>query len=572
MKMLRYKKTKNGGDTDDNIQTSKVQPSSNQVSIPISAWKVLAILSCIATMVMYAETMLIPAIPDLIKDFAVSYSMSSWILTAYLVSGAVMTPIAGKLSDIYGRKKILLIIMVIYAVGVCLAGFSSNIFFMLIARAIQGIGMSMFPIAFGIVRDKFPREKISIGQGVITSMFASGAVIGLAVGGYIIQNYGWRTTFFTIIPVAAVLLLIIRRFIFVNDEDDLRYNELAQKPVHIKRNHDNETNNNNNNNNKTEDRAKKIKKNGSETGKRLSDQIDLKGAVMLAVAIASFLLVLTFIETSGNTDSTASVMPNNHNIYDNNIKNTPSTGAILPFLILAVTSFILFVVIEKRAKYPLVDFRLMLNKSILPANLIIMLVGLSMFMVFQTIPILVRNPEPVGFGEDAISTGKVQLPFALILLVFGPTSGYIISKLGSLKPIIFGTFITTAGFIGLLMFHGSELFVSVNLAVLSTGLSLTSVGAMNVIILSTPRQFSGISLGMSSLMRIIGAAIGPALAGMYMQTHQSLLNVNGIFGYFPSATSFNMIFISAVAFSFASVALAIILRRKVIKMAIPNLA
>jgi MFS family permease len=195
-----------------------------------------------------------------------------------------------------------------------------------------------------------------------------------------------------------------------------------------------------------------------------------------------------------------------------------------------------------------------------------------MFMVFQTIPILVRNPGPVGFGEDAISTGKVQLPFALILLVFGPTSGYIISKLGSLKPIIFGTFITTAGFIGLLMFHGSELFVSVNLAVLSTGLSLTSVGAMNVIILSTPRQFSGISLGMSSLMRIIGAAIGPALAGMYMQTHQSLLDVNGIFGYFPSATSFNMIFVSAVAFSFASVALAILLRRKVIKMAIPNLA
>src|SRR5919199_1582305 len=227
MKSLRYKKTKNSGNANNNIQTSNLHSSSNPISIPASAWKVLAILSCIATMVMYAETMLIPAIPDLIRDFHVSYSMSSWILTAYLVSGAVMTPIAGKLSDIYGRKKILLIIMVIYAVGVCLAGFSSNIFFMLIARAIQGIGMSMFPIAFGIVRDKFPREKISIGQGVITSMFASGAVIGLLVGGIIIQNYGWRTTFFTIIPVAAVLLLIIRRFISVNDKEDLRHNRLT---------------------------------------------------------------------------------------------------------------------------------------------------------------------------------------------------------------------------------------------------------------------------------------------------------------------------------------------------------
>ena len=72
-----------------------------------------------------------------------------------------------------------------------------------------------------------------------------------------------------------------------------------------------------------------------------------------------------------------------------------------------------------------------------------MLVGMSMFMVFQTIPILVRNPGPVGFGEDAIGTGKVQLPFAIILLVFGPTSGFIVSKLGSLKPIILGAFITS---------------------------------------------------------------------------------------------------------------------------------
>src|SRR5689334_25380411 len=90
------------------------------------------------------------------QDFHVSYSMSSWILTAYLVAGAVMTPIAGKLSDIYGRKRILLIIMVIYAVGVSLSAFATNIYFMIVARAIQGIGMSMFPIAFGIVRDVFP--------------------------------------------------------------------------------------------------------------------------------------------------------------------------------------------------------------------------------------------------------------------------------------------------------------------------------------------------------------------------------------------------------------------------------
>ena len=539
-------------DNSNSTQPSKasstnVHFSSNSAKIPAYAWKMLAILSCIATMVMYAETMLIPAIPDLIKDFDVSYSMSSWVLTAYLIAGAVMTPIAGKLSDIYGRKKILLIIMVIYAIGVSMAGFALDIYFMIFARAIQGIGMSMFPIAFGMIRDQFPREKISIGQGVITSMFASGAVIGLTVGAIIVQDYGWQNTFFTIIPIAIALLLIIWRFIHVIDSRD---EDQGQKRSRILEG-DNISKTSNGADNATLSKA--------------SNQIDIKGAIALAITVASFLLVLTLLETSGNNIEAASGN-NNHP------SNVNSSAQVLPFLIIGIVSFVFFVIIERREKYPLVDFKFMLNKSILPANLIIMLVGFSMFMVFQTIPILVRNPEPIGFGEDAISAGKVQLPFAIVLLIFGPTSGFIVSKLGSLKPIIFGTFITTIGFIGLLMFHSTELLVSINLGVLSTGLSLSSVGAINVIILSTPRQFSGISLGMSSLMRIVGASIGPALAGMYMQTNQTLFNVDGIMNYFPSSMSFDLIFLSAVIVSAISIALAIILRQRATKMAIPNLA
>ncbi|MGA9167479.1 MAG: MFS transporter, partial [Nitrososphaeraceae archaeon] len=533
--------------------STNIHFTSNSVKIPTYAWKMLAILSCIATMVMYAETMLIPAIPDLIGHFHVSYGMSSWILTSYLIAGAVMTPIAGKLSDIYGRKKILLIIMVIYAIGVSMAGFASDIYFMIFARAIQGVGMSMFPIAFGMIRDQFPREKISIGQGVITSMFASGAVIGLTVGGIIVQDYGWQNTFFTIIPIAIALLLIIWRFIHVTDIKEEDQNQKRSRIL------------------EGENVSKTRNSNDKRAFSKASNQIDIKGAIALAITVTSFLLVLTLLETSGSNLHAASIANGNANSNDNLPSNANSSSNILPFLIIGIIALVSFVIIERREKYPLVDFRLMLNKSILPANLIIMLVGFSMFMVFQTVPILVRNPEPVGFGEDAISAGRVQLPFAIVLLIFGPTSGFIVSKLGSLRPIILGTFITTAGFMGLLMFHSTEILVSVNLGILSTGLSLTSVGAINVIILSTPRQFSGISLGMTSLMRIVGASIGPALAGMYMQTNQTLLNVNGIINYFPSSISFELIFLSAVIVSVISIVLAIILRQRVTKMAIPNL-
>ena len=516
--------------------------SNSSVKIPASAWKILVILSCLATMVMYAETMLIPAIPDLIKDFHVSYSMSSWILTAYLITGAVMTPIAGKLSDIYGKKRILLIIMIIYAIGVSIAGFATNIYFLLSARAIQGIGMAMFPIAFSIIRDNFPREKLSIGQGVISSMFASGAVIGLSVGGAIIKHYGWQATFFTIIPIAIGLIIVVSRFIRVNEEEvekerQPEEQQLGQLSVEADQKRFESNDNKTNNNIGSKDRR---------------SVVDIKGAITLAVTVTSFLLVLTYLETGGNGGT--------------------STGSLqtIIFLIIGIISLALFILLEKRSTNPLVDFRLLLHKTVLPANLIIMIVGFSMFMVFQTIPILARNPAPLGFGEDAVSTGNIQLPFAIILLVFGPTSGFIISKLGSMKPVIAGASITSAGFLGLLMFHSTPLSLSANLAVLSTGLSLTNVGAMNVTILSTPKQFMGISLGTSMLMRIVGAAVGPALAGMYMQSNQSILRINGIAQYFPSAESYNLIFITATALSILSIALAIILRRRAIKLAIPN--
>ena len=144
-------------------------------------------------------------IRDVIRDFHISYRYTSWILTAYLISGAVMTPIAGKLSDIYGRKKLVLIILIIYIIGISMGALSNNISVLLVARVIQGVGISMFPIAFGIIRNRFPIEKNCNRCRGISSMFAPGSVVGLAVGGSIIQNFGWHTTFLSIVPIAIAL-------------------------------------------------------------------------------------------------------------------------------------------------------------------------------------------------------------------------------------------------------------------------------------------------------------------------------------------------------------------------------
>jgi MFS family permease len=494
------------------LGTFEDNPKGQPTKIPSSAWKVLAILSSLATMVMYAETMLIPALPDLIDEFNVSYSTSSWILSAYLIPGAVMTPIAGKLSDIYGRKKVLLVIMAVYSIGISMAGFAENISLLFVSRAIQGIGIAMFVIAFSIIRDQFPRDRISIGQGIISSMFASGAVIGLLMGGFIIGNFGWRATFLSAVPITIILFIIIWRF---------NYNA---KP--------------------SADRVKVEKK------QRVSGTVDIKGAITLAIFVTSFLLALTLLETGQGF----------------NLAN------IAAFLATGLLSLGVFIVVERRSKEPLVDLRLIAHKVILPANLIIMVVGFSMFMVFQTIPVLVRNPVPLGFGGDAAAVGYTQLPFAIVLLIFGPTSGLIVSKLGSVKPIIMGTAITSVGFFGLVAFHEAPTTVAVNLAVLSTGLSLTNVGAMNVTILATPSEFIGMSLGMSNLLRILGSSVGPALAGVYMQTFQSTAEVAGTRMVFPSMQAYSIIFLTAMMLSILSIGFAFYLKRRLASMSIPNLS
>ncbi|HET7148201.1 MAG TPA: MFS transporter, partial [Candidatus Nitrosopolaris sp.] len=435
------------------------------------------------------------------------------------------------LSDIYGRKKMVVIILIIYIIGISAGGLSTNISFLLIARVIQGIGISMFPIAFGIIRDQLPKEKLAIGVGVFSSMFAAGSVVGLAVGGSIINNFGWHATFLSIIPVAISLWIIINRFI----HGDNRMSALVEKDGNLIQADAN-----------TE--SSKLHVNLGEVVAQSHGMrsLDVKGAITLAVTIASFLLTLTYIGNSSNTG---------------NISAYPIQIIIVSLALLSIGSLALFVIIERRAASPLIELSLMTHKILLPANMLILIFGITMLMVYQTIPILVRSPQPLGFGGDAIASATVQLPFMIVILVFAPSSGFIVSKIGNLKPTVAGTIIMTVGFFSLFMFHSTEFMVAINLAIVAAGISLIQVGAFNITMEYTPVRFSGVSLGMSVVLVLIGSSIGPAIAAIYMQTHQELAKGVGN-GSFPSPVSYNLIFLTAALISIISVSIVMILKRR----------
>ena len=545
--MVDEKKTEtnNTNNTNKPLPSSSPEPASSNTSdnkntISTSAWITLAILGSSILITMYGETMLLPAIPDIITEFNISYNTASWILTAYLIAGAVMTPIAGKLSDIYGRKKMVLIIMIIYIIGISLGGLSSNITILIISRVIQGIGISMFPIAFGIVRDQFPPEKLAIGVGTFSAMFAAGSVVGLAIGGSIIQYFGWRSTFFSIIPIAILLWVIIKRFIYDHNTNQhyLIQFSPSEKSSAAPSEQKEGTNVNSSNNN-----------NDLEVVTTSTKSIDIKGAITLAIMVISFLIVFSYLGT-GSSSSDGGV-------GEDSI--TTPIQIIIGFLITGIISLILFIIIEKRTKSPLIDFKLLNNKIILPANILLLISFLAMFTVYQTIPILVTSPAPVGGLEgDALTTANIQLPFMIVFLLFAPSSGFIISRLGNIKPTLIGSIISTIGFFSILLFHSTESMVAGTLAIIATGLSLTQVGGFNTILESTPRQFSGISLGMTVLLNLIGGAVGPAIAGIYMQTNQVFINGS----FFPSLQSYNLIFLTATLLSFVSVVLVLIIRKR----------
>jgi MFS family permease len=496
------------------------------VKISGSAWITLIVLGSALLVTMYGETMLLPAIPDIIRDFKISYNTSSWILTAYLISAAVMVPIGGKLSDMYGRKKIVVIIMVVYIIGITLGGFANNIYFLIVTRIIQGVGVSMFPVAFSIIRDKFPPEKLAIGVGIFSAMYAGGSVVGLSVGGTIINNFGWHATFFSIVPISIALWFIIRRVIHdrkleEEEEEEKRKEQLLQQA------------------------QKSGTTGGVETefcvacGKVVATVVvptlDLNGVITLAVAITSFLLTLTSLAT-----------------YPIQI--------IGVFAAATIVSLVLFVIVEKRSTSPLINLKLLTNRILLPANIVMMILGITMFMVYQSVPILVRSPEPVGFGGDAVTTANVQLPFIIILLIIAPSSGFIMSRLGNLKPTLAGSLISTIGFFSLFIFHSTQLLVATNLAVIAAGISLTQVGIFDITMKSTPKQFSGISLGMTVVLNILGSSIGPAIAAIYMQQNQVFLK--GIIGTFPSSIAYNLIFLTAAIVSVVSIALVMITKNR----------
>jgi EmrB/QacA subfamily drug resistance transporter len=151
-----------------------------------------------------------PALPDIQKELHSSATATAWLLTGYLLSASVLTPIVGRLGDMFGKERTLVVTMAVLGAGTLLAALARSIAVLILARVIQGAGGAIFPLAFGIIRDEFPREKAAQGIALISAILGIGGGIGIVLARPIINafDYHWLFWFPLIVIVAATLATI----------------------------------------------------------------------------------------------------------------------------------------------------------------------------------------------------------------------------------------------------------------------------------------------------------------------------------------------------------------------------
>ncbi|WP_269938537.1 MFS transporter [Arthrobacter sp. HY1533] len=179
---------------------SKKSPS------PRAAVAVLAFVGIVASLM---QTIVVPLIPQLPALLHTSATNTSWIITATLLAGAIVTPIAGRLGDIFGKRRMLLISLALLVAGSIICALTSSLGMMLAGRILQGLAMGVIPMGISILRDELPREKVGSAVATISATMGVGGAIGLPISALIAQNADWHVLFWAAASMAVLALVLV---------------------------------------------------------------------------------------------------------------------------------------------------------------------------------------------------------------------------------------------------------------------------------------------------------------------------------------------------------------------------
>jgi EmrB/QacA subfamily drug resistance transporter len=157
--------------------------------------------------------LVVPALPEIQNSLHTSGSAVAWVLTAYLLSASVATPIIGRLGDMYGKERLLMLVLLMLAFGTFISAVASSLWLMVLGRVIQGAGGGIFPLAFSIIRDEFPARRVPGAIGLVSSLLGIGGGAGVVFAGIVTQNLSYHWLFWFPLAIIVFTAFLTRRYI-----------------------------------------------------------------------------------------------------------------------------------------------------------------------------------------------------------------------------------------------------------------------------------------------------------------------------------------------------------------------
>jgi EmrB/QacA subfamily drug resistance transporter len=399
------------------------------------------------------QTIVSTAGPKIIEDLGISPTLYDWLSSSYNLASTVLVPVWGKLSDIKGRKPILLAgigVFLLGSLGCALApGFGTLVAF----RAVQGAGAAaLFTSAFAVVADLFPPAVRGKYTGMFAAMWGISSVIGPLLGGIITDSLSWHWVFLVNLPVGAIAVGFI----------------LARMP---------------------------------KLGGGLPSRIDLIGVLTLCAAVVPLLLALTFGRATSHEQP--GVLPESH----------WGEPLVLAMLAAAVLGALAFVTVQRRSRHPVIDLAYFKEPVFRWGVVGTSLLGMAFFTGILFAPLFMQRV----IGKSPTDAGLVLMPMTLGLTAGNVLSGQLASRLGRYKSLMLVSVVAMiAAFLWLALtldenISSAEMMVKMALLGLAMGpsLPLYTLAIQN----GMPAQAVGSVTAAVTFFRQIGSTIGTALAG-----------------------------------------------------------